>query len=624
LSARTNDPLRRTSSIGPSLYYAGQINDPFVRRLPWQGGVANGGTITMAQFKTGYADTQAAALGFLDPAGKPIQRMGYQLMIYPTVSDNNTKGAPGQVPNKNAPKQAFWMPPAFDLAPDSWVRKKWNERMGFGEDYYRANIGTFFFDVVNDANPDWSIKNQILVDGHHQIKDGRNPFSQWQDVTSFEDKVTYTRKFKPARWWSLDTLGSVNSYSIWSYRAATNPTDYDMRRDLQFNDASAVESTFTPNDRFYSVIAKNGYDGSPISAYTKSRTTISGVGLLADNTFFDRLNVMAGYRYDYVDAHSYLPAYSFYDRGGSSAPATLWVGGPSYVYGGTGLYVPEAYEGKGNSGGPSMMINIGYKLPFGLRPYVQAGKQTVLVNNASDQSVNVGTARNSLVGKSQILEAGLKASMFKEKLYFAFADYEQTRVSFDPISTVGGAANSIISRGFEYEIRWLPTKHLSLATTGTWSYAHYQQGGVVAMDARSAGFPDVVDATGKVVIPAEAFAWGGRLMTAIPDSDPRYRKVEAIPATVTNLTATYTFDGGYFIQTTILHQGPQFVDRFQTMRVPQATTGDLSFGIRTKKWDLFANVVNITNKKLYTKGVTEILISPKFVQSFDITYTKKF
>jgi outer membrane receptor protein involved in Fe transport len=271
------------------------------------------------------------------------------------------------------------------------------------------------------------------------------------------------------------------------------------------------------------------------------------------------------------------------------------------------------------------MINIGYKAPWGLRPYFQAGKQTVLVNNASDQSVNVGTARNSLVGKSQILEAGLKGSLGKGgKLYFALAAYEQTRTSFDAISTVGGAASSTLTRGFEYELRWLVTKHLSLASSGTWSYAHYLQGGVVSIDARSAGYPDVLDANGNVVIPAEAFGWGGRLQTAIPDSDPRYRKVEAIPATVGNLTATYTFDKGYFIQTTVFHQGPQFVDRLQTLEIPQATTADLSFGLRKKRWELYANVVNVFNKKVYTKGVTERLISPKFVQNFDVTFSRKF
>lgn len=626
LSAKTTDPLRKTTGIGPSAYFFGQQNDPFYRRLPWQGGPVAGGTITMAQFKTGYSDTQAAALGYLDPkTGLPYQRMGYQLMVYPTKADGNTVGAPGNIPNTAVAKQAFWMPPAFDLAPDTWVQKPWNERMGFGEDYYKAKIGTFFADLVMDSDPNSTLKNQILVDGHHQIKDGRNPFSQWQDVASLEDKITYTRKLKPKSWWNMEVLASLNTYHVWSYRAGTSPTDIDFRRDLQFNDSTAVENTFTPNDTFYSVIQKSGYDGSPISSYTNSRTSVSGAGLLIDQTFREKLNVMLGYRFDYVDAHSIIRS-NVYDRGGSSGPATLYVGGPAYPYAGTGLFVPEAFEGKGNSGGPSMMANIGYKLPWGLRPYAQYGKQTVLVNNASDQSVNVGTARNSLVGKSEISEGGLKGQMGKKnQFFFGLAYYQQMRTSFDPITTTGGAASSTITRGGEYEIRWLATKHVSLATTGTWSYAHYMQGAVVNIDGRSAGFPDVVDpATGKILIPAEAFTWGGRVQTAIPDSETRYRKVESIPASVINGTLTYTADNGYFLQTTVLHQGPQFVDRLQTLRIPSGWTGDLSLGVRKKTWELYANIVNVTGKKLYTKGVTERLISPKFARNFDVTMSRKF
>ncbi len=624
-SARTNDPARRTTGIGPSLYYFGQQNEPFLRRLPWQGGPVKGGTITMAQFKAGYADTQAAALGFVDPAtGRARQRMGYQLQVYPTISDGNTVGAPGQVPNTAAAKQSFWLPPAFDQDPDTWVEKKWNERMGFGEDYYRANIGTFFIDLINDANQDWTLKNQILVDGHRQIKDGRNPFSQRQQVTSFEDKIVYSRSLKPKNWWSLDLIASANTYSVWSYRWATSPTDYDFRRDLQFNDSSNVENTFTPNDTFYSVIQKGNYDGSSVSSYTNSRTTVSGLGLLTDQTFFDRLNIMTGFRYDYVDAFA-KQGTGIYARGGGAEPTTLWVGGPANTYVGTGLFDPNSYDGRGNSGGPSVMVNIGYKAPWGLRPYIQLGKQTLLINNASDQSVNIQTVRNSLVGKSEIMEAGLKGSLGKSgKFFFALAGYEQTRTSFDPISTVGGAASSTLTRGFEYEIRWLATKHLSIATTGTWSYAHYLQGGVVTLDGRAAGYPDVVDATGKIVLPAESFTWGGRISTAIPDSEKRFRKVESLPTTVSNLTVTYTFDGGYFIQSTGLHQGPQFVDRMQTFKIPGGEIVDLSFGRRTKRWELYCNIVNVLNKSLYTRGVTEKLISPKFAQNFDVTFSRRF
>jgi len=53
-------------------------------------------------------------------------------------------------------------------------------------------------------------------------------------------------------------------------------------------------------------------------------------------------------------------------------------------------------------------------------------------------------------------------------------------------------------------------------------------------------------------------------------------------------------------------------------------TLDLSFGLRRKKWELYTNIVNVLDKKLYTRGVTEKLISPKFVQNFDVTFNRKF
>ena len=62
----------------------------------------------------------------------------------------------------------------------------------------------------------------------------------------------------------------------------------------------------------------------------------------------------------------------------------------------------------------------------------------------------------------------------------------------------------------------------------------------------------------------------------------------------------------------------------QTLRIPQATTADLSFGIRKKQWELYTNIVNALDKKVYTRGVTEKLISPKFAQNFDVTFARKF
>src|SRR5882724_8893450 len=43
--------------IGASAVYNTNINDPFFRTVPWQGGLVNGGKITMDQFNAGYTST---------------------------------------------------------------------------------------------------------------------------------------------------------------------------------------------------------------------------------------------------------------------------------------------------------------------------------------------------------------------------------------------------------------------------------------------------------------------------------------------------------------------------------------------------------------------------------------
>jgi len=606
------------TQIGPSTVYNGQVNDPLFRRIPWQGGVVdlmasnpNPKTITLAQFNAGY----------IDPVTRQ-QRKGYQLLFYPTKGDGNTvnKGAPGQIPDFTQAAQKFYLPYAFDLDPTTWQQVALNPRMSLGEDYYSANIGAFFFDIVNDYNPDQTYKNQLFLDTHKQVKDGRNPFSQWQQPTTLEDKITFTKKFKPKAWWDLNLLASANVWHVWTYRNSTSPTDIDFRRDLQRD--TKINNTFTPNDTFYSIVERRDYDGSPPSFYLRSEFTISGAGVLLDQTFFEKLNLLGGFRYDYVDAWTRQPK-GTYDKGGSGGPGTLWVGGPAYPFAGTGLFTDRNFDARGNSSAPSISASLSYAAPFGLRPYLTLGQQAVLINNASAQELSVGATRNSLLGRSRLAELGLKGSYFKGRLFAGVAGYEQTRTSFDPLSTVGGAASSTISRGFEAELRWLITKQLSLTASGSWTRQKYLQGGVVSIDARSLGYPDVVDASGKIVIPSEAFAWGGRLATVIPDSEPRFRKVEGIPDHVINATASYNFDSGCFLGLTLYDQGSFSTDRLGTIVVPGEYTFDGTVGYRTKKWEAYFNITNLTNREIYNKG-SFWWLDPKFQRAVDFTIVRHF
>lgn len=610
LTALTNDPLRAGQNLsrnGASLYYNGQTNDPFFRNIPWAGNYGAGGrvaslnpaTISLSQFQAGYTDSSPTLVG-----GAPVQRQGYQLLILPSA----TATTPVE----------FFLPPAFDLDASTWAEKPLNKRMSFGEDYYEANIGAVFFDIINDMNEDYMWKNQTLFDYHRQIKDGRNPFSQRQAPFTAENKTTVERKFLPFSWLKLDALASVNVHYLDTYRVATNPTDIDFRRSLVYDNASRVEDTFTPNDTFYSMIARRGIDGSPPSNVLKSAYTTSGVGALIDATVFDRIGLILGGRWDYVDAKTTEPA-GTYQKGGSGNP-----GAPYSFYAGTGLFTPSDITAEAADSDFSWSSSLSYKLFKGVNIYGTLAEQALIVNNASAQELSVRPLlTDQLLGKSEMYEVGIKTSLFRDQLIASAAHYEQTRTSFDALTTVGGAASSTLSRGVEFEVRWVASRKWTIIAGASFSYAHYLQGGAISIDARTAGFPDVVDASGRVVIPAEAFGWGGRLLTTIPDSEPDFREVEGIPDRVANLTLIYTPTANWVFQATLYHQGGFATDRLHTIHVPSAETVDALVGYRTKTWEVNVNVANVLDDEIWNRG-SFYWLDPKFPRAVDVSYVYKF
>ena len=628
LSALTNDPARSTSSIGPSLYYAGQTNDPLFRQIPWQGnlnqGIArslNPATITMSQFMAGYTQTWTPAiLAYAAANGVtlPTNRQGYQLKVYPTKNITLPSGKVDAVPNTAVAAQGFYLPAAFDLDPSTWVDKPLNKRMSFGEDYYNANVGTAFFDIINDSHDAYMFKNQTLSDWHHQIKDGRNPFSQIQEVYTIENKTTFERKFQPWSWLKIDGLASANVYYLDTERISTVPTDIDFRRSLVHNNATRVEDTFTPNDTFYSMILDRSYDGSPPSFSAKSSYTDSGLGLLTNITFFDKLNLMIGGRIDYIDARTIEPAGS-YEKGSSTNP-----GAPYSFYAGTGLFIPNDIKAHDADNGKSWSASLSYTPIKGVTFYSTYANQSLIVNNASASELSVRPLlTGQILGRSKMVEGGVKASLLKNRLFATVAWYEQTRASFDPVSTVGGGASNTLSRGWESDLRYVFSNQWTFIAGITFSRAHYLQGGTISVDARTAGYPDVVDANGKVVIPAEAFAWGGRLYTAIPDSEPNYREVEGIPDRVGNITVIYTPTKNWVFQSTMYHQGTFATDRMNTIGVSAARTVDALIGYRTKKWEVDLNITNVTGKEIWNKG-SFFWLDPKFIRAFELTYVRRF
>ncbi|HEY0944229.1 MAG TPA: TonB-dependent receptor plug domain-containing protein [Opitutaceae bacterium] len=571
------------ANIGASANYVGQINSPFYRRVPWQGGAVNGGTITIDQFRAGYTDTSPTLVG-----GQPTQRMGYQLMVYPLL--------PNGTPNTAAAKVPYFLPYAFDLDPDTFEAVPFDYQKSFGEDFYEADVFTAFVDLIDDSNPDLTIKAQFLADYHDQIKQGRNPFSQFQEVFTAEEKITVTKTWHPAwEWLEAQTLASANFFYYDGGRLTDLSVDIDFRRSLM--------SGFTPQDTFTAFTVDRSFDGSQMSVTEKSEHTVAGLGFLQDMTFFKRVNVMLGGRVDQVNGNSYQPDGLFLRNGN---------GGRSV-----------ASKVEGSDTGWSYSASTVFLLPYGLRPYVSYASNAALLVNASTGSLAQGNLRRGALAEAELQEAGLKGSLFKDALFFAFAAYEQSRTSFDPLDG-DGSISATIGRGFEFEMRWVVNKRLNLIGGANWNKTNNLVAGNVSVDARFLGYPDVVDSTGQIVIPAEAFGWGGRLQTTIPEAQAGdYAEVEGFPHRVLNLTATYALTKNLQARWTVYHQGSYATDRLKTIIVPEATAHDAGLSYAWGDWFVRLNITNVFDKLYFNKGAFN-WVHPRVPRSWELAVTRHF
>jgi hypothetical protein len=175
------------------------------------------------------------------------------------------------------------------------------------------------------------------------------------------------------------------------------------------------------------------------------------------------------------------------------------------------------------------------------------------------------------------------------------------------------------------KITWQPIKPLTLTAGGAWTVQHNLQGASVTEPASAFGVPDVVDdVTGKVLIPSDAWAWGGRINTVIPDSEPRFRRQPGIPAAVITAGATYNFPNGVYVGTNLFYQSKFSLDRLDTMWVPKGHTFDVNLGYRSRKWDVILNITNIFNNDIYNFAGFATWVDPKFQRGAAVTVARHF
>jgi iron complex outermembrane recepter protein len=454
--------------------------------------------------------------------------------------------------------------------------------------FERELEGTFvlgFADLVYDANPDFTVKNQLFFDSMDQFKISQQPSGGKQDVYAFEDKVTVTRRLtKLPDWLRVNSLGSIN------FRE-TKSTGYRYGGDFGSTRTDVMYGTgdMMPNTTFIHAFENSDInaDGAPWTSDYETKYWESGLGLMFDVDVFTKTNVILGGRYDYSKAKNTDFA-SFNPAAGTSANP--------------GRPTTEA-SAEGSDSGTSWSVSLSHQLPFGIRPYVTLAEASLALDS-NNNSLDNATITAGHIGSAELKEAGIKGAFLGGKLQFSTAVYRQTRTdvarSDDP--TIGAEVSSTETEGWETEIKVAPMSNLYVSLYGLTQKSTYlfNNGGNILVDARTLGFQDVVDpVTGAVIYPAEAFLYGGRAFLTLPAGLSEYTEKQGNPATQLGLTAAYQMKNGLGFTLSANHLSSTKSGRLQLLELPEATTANLGITYNLASWHLKFDVFNLTDERYF-------------------------
>jgi iron complex outermembrane receptor protein len=480
-----------------------------------------------------------------------------------------------------------------------------------------------YFDLVADTHPDYTLKNQILYDYQQQYKQSQLPFNQRQLISVIEDKATFTAKKeaipfteKLPEWVGLEWLASTNA-RFTDAKIKSTSGDYDSRRDLM--------TGYLPTDTFTSFIiaGDDSYlTGEPYSANNFSRYFETGVGTQADLTFFKRLGILGGLRYDKVSA-----------AGGDRARYNRAVAPNATAT--TPLPFQADRTANNSDDALSRSLSFSYKTNvLGFTPYFTRAKASAALTGSAQTIPFTNIQAGDILSAANLKEYGFKGSVMDGKLYYALAQFEQTRNGNVLTEGDTNTVRSTKAEGTEIELRYVPNKHWTFMTTA--SFIEVTRIGMIPGTYRSAtvtaeylGFKDVKDADGNVLYPANANLWGGNPALIIDNGDPKYWKVGQYPDSIYTAFVGYNWDNGFdaSVNVSYVSENQASYDVPDLLTLPSYTLTNVSVGWKNKNWRVAVNIRNALDEEYWTPNqgaAGGTLLQAGIPRNYELSVTRNF
>jgi iron complex outermembrane recepter protein len=452
------------------------------------------------------------------------------------------------------------------------------------DDTLEDDVVTLYFDLIAELPRGLKITNKSFFESLDNNNENAYGFSQFAETWVFEDQLIFG--------FSAGSEEKVQANLQFSPSIRHQNFEHGDDFDFEFFDRRDITQIGTPIDR--RALATRGQ--SLYSSHTQGNFTDYGAAVLADITLFEKLNILAGARYDHVEMES---------EGLADGVANAGV------------------KASDSDGGESWSASVSYELPFGIRPYATIARQSTLITGQGGQ-IDVGNLINgTAVADSRLNEYGIKAKLLGGKLYTALDYFEQQRLDFSAQDLVTN--NTTQATGYEFELRWVVMPQLTL--TGAYTNLN-----IINLTARDAGtqfsFAGAEDVPG--VDPSLFF--GGVLPSIIllNDTNSAARK-GGIPENMYSAYAIFSFDSlinGLTGSIGATHVDSVYSGFSQSVKLPAYTLVNLGVHYEITSWKLGLQVKNVTDERYFRSNFPDLfgssVVLPELPRSYLVSATYKF
>lgn len=461
-------------------------------------------------------------------------------------------------------------------------------RPGALERELEADFVTLYLDLIDDADPSLTVKNQLFFDAMQQHKLSELPFSQRQDVYVVEDKLTVTRVFdRLPGWIDVQALATAN-VRYTSSKGRSSSGDYATHRSDAMH---GVDGALSPGARFAtSLIDDRVYDGGmPWTAHYATDALEIGAAMIVDVVLNDRTTLTLGARFDRSKA-------SNVDYGGVVDLSAGSAENPVVLQ-------AEDRHASGWDSGVSWSLSVSRRFGAGFHPYLTVGESTLALDGNNNKYSN-DVIEHGHIGKARLAEIGLKAALLDDRLYFSVAGYQQARRDArlgDPTGVLTAYVSATSTEGWEAELGWTPTRNLSFSLYALQQVTRYTPnvGEPIMVDARVLGFRDVIDADGNVIYPAEAFLYGGRSFLVLPDGFDEYEQKQGNPGSQHGFLFRYELPSGLGFTLSGNHFSSTYSGRLKLVEMPAANVLNAGVYLNRGDWQLKWDVWNLLDERYF-------------------------